>query len=88
MDACYCYNAYLEPFQVGNIKEESLSKIDKFYRQVCDPFHQLTVDDVIKDIDAVLEKQWQTQSTEGTPPSSQQDIVPLSSFLDYLKQKP
>ena len=37
-----------EPYQNMKVQSKDLNKYDKFYRVVCDPFHQVNIKDYIE----------------------------------------
>jgi hypothetical protein len=79
---------YLEPYQVPGKKQEKLSKYDKFYRVVCDPFHVIYAVDFFKEIDSLIDACETEFETNNPGARFNLEHIPYVKFLEYFKERP
>lgn len=77
---------YLEPYQNHSKNEKKLSKYDRFYRVVCDPFHRLHISEFMMDLD-ILITNCEIEFEKNNPGQRYNlEHIPYVKYLEYFRK--
>jgi len=73
-----------------NAKINDLNKYDRFYRVVCEPFHQIKITEFTDDLNALIAKV-EDEVEHGCHELKHQmdlDLIPYVKFIEHYREKP